>query len=85
MSEHPFPRGRAWVVIRDGEPQWQFCCPGCGLRADVDEDQIRGQVSIDCPECDYHETLTETPRVIAGPDSRAEEDSEPASVGPTDE
>jgi DnaJ-class molecular chaperone len=22
----------------------------------TDEEQFRGQVSIDCPECDYHET-----------------------------
>lgn len=68
------PRGRAWIVHRDGEVQWQFCCPGCGLRGDIDEDQLHGRVSIDCPDCDYHETLTETPVVIAGPESVAEED-----------
>lgn len=31
-------------------------CPGCGLDAWIDSDQFAGRVSIDCPECDYHET-----------------------------
>lgn len=31
-------------------------CPGCGLRARIDRDQYRGDVSVDCPECGYHET-----------------------------
>ena len=75
MSDE-FPRGRVWIIHRDDEVVWQFCCPGCGLRADIDDDQLHGRVSIDCPECDYHETLTETPKVIAGPESRAEEEDE---------
>lgn len=31
-------------------------CPRCGLVAQVDEDQWHGRVSIDCPDCPYHET-----------------------------
>lgn len=31
-------------------------CPGCGYLACIDKDQYEGKVSIDCPECDYHET-----------------------------
>ncbi len=31
-------------------------CPGCGLVARVDQEQFEGKVSIDCPECPYHET-----------------------------
>jgi len=35
---------------------WMGTCPGCGLRARMDEDQYAGRVSVDCPECAYHET-----------------------------
>ena len=31
-------------------------CPRCGVVGSVDADQYAGRVSIDCPECDYHET-----------------------------
>lgn len=31
-------------------------CPGCGERMFVDNDQYHGKVSMDCPECEYHET-----------------------------
>lgn len=31
-------------------------CPGCGLRARIDRDQYRGDVSVDCPSCYYHAT-----------------------------
>lgn len=31
-------------------------CPVCGLRARLDGEQYRGEVSVDCPECEYHET-----------------------------
>lgn len=31
-------------------------CPSCGLRAQLDRDQMRGKVSVDCPQCEYHET-----------------------------
>jgi hypothetical protein len=31
-------------------------CPGCGLVLGIDAEQYAGQVSMDCPDCDYHET-----------------------------
>jgi predicted Zn-ribbon and HTH transcriptional regulator len=31
-------------------------CPDCKSVGYADADQYRGEVSIDCPECDYHET-----------------------------
>lgn len=44
-------------VLRDGQGQRQMKCPGCQQWADIDEDQFFGNVSIDCPNCDYHETI----------------------------
>lgn len=35
---------------------WMIRCPGCGLVGRADKDQVMGRVSIDCPECEYHET-----------------------------
>lgn len=74
-DRHRTCSGRVWVRRRDGEAVWQFCCPGCHLHADIDDDQLHGRVSIDCPDCPYHETLSETPVVIAGPMARAEEEA----------
>lgn len=34
---------------------WWVTCPGCELEAMVDREQLKGEVSIDCPHCDYHE------------------------------
>ena len=34
-----------------------FVCPGCGLTATIDQDQYEGKVSIQCSECDFHETI----------------------------
>lgn len=31
-------------------------CPNCGTRGRIDRDQYEGKVSVDCPECPYHET-----------------------------
>lgn len=31
-------------------------CPSCACRMKLDGDQYRGEVSVDCPECEYHET-----------------------------
>lgn len=39
-----------------GEGRWIAICPGCGIRARIDRDQYEGKVSVDCPECSYHET-----------------------------
>lgn len=48
------------VVVSDPVPQkgsWIWAtCPSCGLRGRIDTDQYMGEVSVDCPECDYHET-----------------------------
>ena len=46
-------------VKRDGEYVWQFRCPGCEKWGTIDDDQLRGRVSIhhDAPECGFHETL----------------------------
>lgn len=39
-----------------GANNWFATCPNCGVRGTIDEDQLKGRVSVDCPECDYHET-----------------------------
>ena len=44
------------IITRDTNPVRQAQCPGCGIWADVDDDQWSGRVSMDCAECDYHET-----------------------------
>jgi len=31
-------------------------CPGCGNNFWITKDQANGQVSMDCPDCDFHET-----------------------------
>lgn len=43
-------------IIRDGLPVWKLQCPKCGMWGDVDDDQLHGRVSVDCPQCDFHET-----------------------------
>ena len=49
--------GELRTVIRDGSSVVYLCCPGCGLEATLDDDQLHGRVSVDCPECEYHETV----------------------------
>ncbi len=44
------------TITRDGTEVKQALCPGCGLWADVCEDQWWGSVSLDCDGCSYHET-----------------------------
>jgi hypothetical protein len=44
-------------VLRDGEIICQLKCPGCQTWGDIDDDQWHGKVSIDCPTCDFHETV----------------------------
>lgn len=46
------------LVQCDGEDIWTLTCPGCGLRADLDDDMFHGRVSTQCPECPFHETVT---------------------------
>jgi hypothetical protein len=54
------PIGRLHRVSADGEPAVLLECPGCGVRARLDDDQANGRVSVDhaadgCPG-GYHET-----------------------------
>jgi len=32
-------------------------CPTCGHQGWIDQDQWRGETSIDCPACPYHRTV----------------------------
>ena len=43
-------------ILRRFGQGWIIKCPGCGLEARADEDQVLGRVSVDCPQCPYHET-----------------------------
>ena len=47
---------KVYRVIRNGIEILEVRCPECGLLASVDSDQYKGKVSMDCVECDYHET-----------------------------
>ena len=40
----------------DGPFEAHVKSPGCGLVLGIDTEQYAGQVSMDCPDCDYHET-----------------------------
>ena len=44
---------------------WKFLCPGCAAWGYIDDDQLNGQVSIQC-YCGFHETinLKEKARVL---------------------
>jgi len=44
------------IRLRDGDECVQGQCPGCGTWSVLDEDQVRGRVSMDCVWCAYHET-----------------------------
>lgn len=44
-------------VILDGTPTWKFKCPSCGIWGYIDNDQYHGKVSLDCPNCEFHETI----------------------------
>jgi hypothetical protein len=41
----------------DGESLFEahVQCPGCGLVLGVGLEQFRGHMSMDCPDCPYHE------------------------------
>lgn len=42
----------------DGSGRWWGTCPVCGTRAQLDQEQMAGEVSVICPseDCSYHET-----------------------------
>lgn len=44
-------------TVLDGNKEWKMKCPGCEAWGFIDDDQYHGRVSIDCLECDYHETV----------------------------
>lgn len=48
---------RSDVIGTNAESFPLFRCPTCGVVGEIDEDQYRGRVSIECPECTYHETM----------------------------
>lgn len=57
MSSHGPPDLDYWTGPSGDAPAYGFAtCPSCGLYAKLDADQLTGRVSIDCPECSYHET-----------------------------
>jgi hypothetical protein len=49
------------LAVRDGEPQWELICPGCGVRGDIDADQATGEVSVICDLCGFHDTIEPKP------------------------
>lgn len=44
------------LVNLDGNPVWKLQCPTCKQWGSIDDDQISGRVSLDCPSCDFHQT-----------------------------
>lgn len=62
MSERkgiiPLSPMRLRSVKRDDVLVWEGECPTCGVWGELDDDQIAGRVSIQCPkEGCFHETL----------------------------
>jgi len=49
---------KLWETVHEKKVILRFFqCPGCGVKAMIDEDQYRGKVSLLCPECGFHETI----------------------------
>lgn len=44
-------------LFPDSETQTAYVRCQCGHAGWIDRDQWRGEVSIDCPACSYHETV----------------------------
>ncbi len=46
-------------VTLDGRPAWKLRCPMCGTWGYLDDDQLHGRVSTQCPVegCSYHQTV----------------------------
>lgn len=59
------------LVWQDNQPVIKMRCPGCGCFAEIDGDQYYGRVSLDCPNCEYHETHDLRGIPIITPDPRA--------------
>jgi len=54
--EHPTLVAESYL-FPDSETQTAYVRCRCGHAGWVDQDQWRGNVSIDCPACSYHETV----------------------------
>lgn len=51
----PPKEGNPRIVLRDCKPTWILTCPKCGVRGEIDDDQLHGRVSTLC-DCGFHET-----------------------------
>ena len=51
LLEVSTPWGTLKTVLRDGPHIWKLRCPECGHWGDIDEDQLRGRVSLDHTNC----------------------------------
>lgn len=50
-------------ITRDGKEIKKVQCPKCGTWGDIDDDQYHGRISIDCSNCNYHETHNHYERI----------------------
>ena len=50
--------GRIEVRVIAGMSVFYLTCPRCGVRAEIDDEQLYGKVSVDHTDtgCSYHET-----------------------------
>lgn len=55
----PVEDAQVGIVLRDDVLVVRLTCPNCGTLGDLDEDQVNGDVSIECPndECSFHEII----------------------------
>jgi len=58
--------GYAKSVRQDDVLVWKFSDPICKVWGEIDADQFAGTVSIDCPNCVFHETLNIRSTVTGG-------------------
>lgn len=65
LKLYRLPSGRVCVWLR---------CPACGTRGMIDDDQLRGRVSVECasPGCGFHETVDFLPHLSAEDRAEAE-------------
>ena len=51
------PKYQIKKVKRDGKDIWKLLCPNCKQWGALDDDQLHGRVSVQCTDCDFHETV----------------------------
>ena len=56
-SNVPSLVGEAYFFPENKEKTAYVRCPECGRNGWIDADQWCGATSIDCPNCEYHETV----------------------------